>query len=83
MAALGRHTEIDFGTLRDLLEANDSVLSKAVAHLEKAGYVKVTKGFVGNRPRTWVEATAKGDRAYQQHLLALRAITTGILDEKS
>lgn len=80
MAALGRKIEIDFRTLSDLLEADDSVLSKAVSYLEKAGYVKVTKGYVGNRPRTWIEATTKGHRAYQQHLLALRAITDGILD---
>ncbi len=33
------------------------------------------------RPRTWVEVTTKGRRAYRQHLLALRAITEGILDE--
>lgn len=83
MAALGRHTEIDFRTLREVLEAEDSVLSKAISYLEKAGYVKVTKGYVGSRPRTWVEVTTKGHRAYQQHLLALRAITEGILDESS
>ena len=80
MAALGHRTEVDFRTLRDLLEANDSVLSKAISHLEKAGYVKVTKGYVGNRPRTWIESTMKGHRAYQNHLLALRAISEGILD---
>lgn len=83
MAALGRHTEIDFRTLRDVLETEDSNLSKAITHLEKAGYVKVTKGYVGNRPRTWIEATAKGHHAYRQHLLALRAITDGLVDESS
>lgn len=81
MAALGRRAVIDFGTLRDLLESNDSVLSKALTYLEEAGYVKVTKGYVGNRPRTWVQTTAKGGRAYQAHLLALRAITEGDFDE--
>lgn len=75
MAALGRRTEIDFGTLRDALEADDSSLSKSISHLEKAGYVKTTKGYVGNRPRTWIEATAKGSRAFARHLVALRAIT--------
>lgn len=83
MAALGPKTDIDFRTLRDLLEADDSVLSKAVSHLERAGYVRVTKGYVGNRPRTWIQATTKGHRAYQRHLLALRAITEGILDEST
>lgn len=36
---------------------------------------------MGSRPRTRVEAASKGHRAYQQHRLALRAITEGILDE--
>ena len=81
MAALGRRTQIDFGTLRDLLEADDSSLSKSISHLEKAGYVKTTKGYVGNRPRTWVEATAKGERAFARHLAALRAITDNVMGE--
>ncbi len=77
MAALGRRTEIDFSTLRDLLESNDSVLSKSLTHLEEAGYIKVTKGYAGNRPRTWIASTVKGNRAYQAHLLALHAIIDG------
>ncbi len=77
MAALGRRAEIDFGTLRDLLESNDSVLSKSLTHLERAGYIKVTKGYVGNRPRTWIHATVKGNRAYESHLVALRAVIEG------
>lgn len=81
MAALGRHAVIDFRTLRDLLEADDSVLSKGVSHLEKVGYVKVTKGYVGTRPKTWIAATAKGIRAYEAHLGALRAISENALGE--
>lgn len=77
MAALETNTEFDFRTLGDLLEADDSVLSKSIAHLDKAGYARVTKGYVGNRPRTWVQSTAKGVNAYRDHLLALRAITEG------
>lgn len=80
MAALGRENEFDFRTLRELLEADDSVLSKSVSHLERAGYVKVIKGYVGSRPRTWVTSTAKGRRAYHEHLRALHAITAGTLD---
>lgn len=80
MAALGRRTEVDFPSLRDLLEADDSSLSKAISHLEKVGYVKARKGYVGNRPRTWVEATQKGHRAFSRHLAALRAIAEGDAD---
>ncbi len=77
MAALESNTDLDFQLLRDLLEADDSVLSKSIAHLDKAGYVRVTKGLVGTRPRTWVQSTAKGHNAYRAHLRALRDITDG------
>ena len=75
MAAIGKDAEFDFATLSDLLEADASVLSKSISHLERAGYVRVTKGYVGNRPRTWVRATSRGFKAYLAHLRALRAIT--------
>ena len=83
MAALGARTEMDFRTLRELIETEDSALSKAVSHLESAGYVKVTKGYVGNRPRTWVEATAPGRRALRAHVRALQEIAGGVLDDES
>ncbi|BDZ39403.1 MarR family transcriptional regulator [Microbacterium suwonense] len=74
LAALSDDIELDFASLRDLIEADDSVVSKGIAHLEKLEYVKVTKGYVGTRPRTWVAATAKGRRALERHMGALRAI---------
>lgn len=74
MAALGPRNEIDFATLKQLLEVEDSALSKAISYFADAGYAKVIKGTVGNRARTWVTSTASGYRAYQQHLLALQAI---------
>ncbi|MGO1769018.1 MAG: transcriptional regulator [Microbacterium sp.] len=77
MAALGRRKEIDFGTLRDVMEADDSSLSKAISFLDAAGYVKTIKGYVGKRPRTWVTASARGHRAFVRHVAALRAIVGG------
>jgi DNA-binding MarR family transcriptional regulator len=77
MAALGGRAEVDFRTLRDLLETDDSALSKAISHLENAGYVKVTKGYAGSRPRTWVAATVRGSAAFERHVEALQAIAAG------
>lgn len=74
MAALVPDVEIDFRTLRELLEADDSALSKAVSHLDAAGYVAVTKGHVGNRPRTWMRPTRRGVDAFRAHIAALRDI---------
>lgn len=75
MAALAGDLELDFAALRELIEADDSVLSKGISHLEKLGYVKVTKGYVGKRPRTWVRSTSAGRRALHRHVQALRSIT--------
>lgn len=42
--------------------------------------MKVTKGYVGKRPRTWLSITADGRQAFTDHCEALRAIATGQLD---
>jgi hypothetical protein len=36
--------------------------------------VKVDKGYVGKRPRTWLSLTPAGRQAMTRHLEALRAI---------
>ncbi|WP_110589166.1 transcriptional regulator [Microbacterium suaedae] len=77
MAALLDASQIDFGTLRDLIEADDSAVSKGIAYLEREGYVTTTKGYVAARPRTWIATTAMGRAAYARHLTALRAIAEG------
>jgi DNA-binding MarR family transcriptional regulator len=80
MAALATDVEIDFAALRDLLEAEDSALSKAISHLGGVGYLAVRKGFVANRPRTWVKATPTGKAAMRIHVAALQAIANGLTD---
>lgn len=75
MAALAQVEEIDFKTLRDHLQLSDSVLSKQVAMLEGAGFVRIRKGFIGKRPRTWLTMNKRGESAWKTHLQALRSIT--------
>lgn len=74
MAALGDGMELDFAALREILQCADSPLSKAIAHLQAAGYVLARKGAVGNRSRTWVRSTGTGRDAFAAHLQALREI---------
>ncbi|WP_136057207.1 transcriptional regulator [Microbacterium sp. K24] len=74
MAALGDSIELDFATLAAILQAGDSVLSKAIAHLQDSGYVATRKVHAGSRPRTWVRATTEGADAFAGHLRALREI---------
>jgi DNA-binding MarR family transcriptional regulator len=63
--------------VRDQLEISDSMLSKQVSALEQAGYVKVDKGFIGKRARTWLSITRAGRSTYERHLAALRRIAGG------
>ena len=77
VAALDGVDEAEFARVRDVVEISDSALSKQATQLEAAGYVKIRKGYVGKRPRTWLSLTAQGRAAYRRHLDALRAIAGG------
>ncbi|SOD97483.1 winged helix-turn-helix domain-containing protein [Blastococcus haudaquaticus] len=74
VAALAGVDEAEFGHVRDIIEISDSALSKQATQLEAAGYVRMRKGYVGKRPRTWLSLTADGRQAYARHMQALRAI---------
>jgi DNA-binding MarR family transcriptional regulator len=74
IALLAAADRAEFGFVRDEVEISDSMLSKQVSALEQAGYVKVHKGFIGKRSRTWLSLTAVGRRRFDRHLAALRSI---------
>ncbi|MBR7743510.1 transcriptional regulator [Phycicoccus sp. BSK3Z-2] len=77
VATLAGVDEAEFAMVRDEVEVSDSALSKQVSTLEQAGYVRVRKGYIGKRPRTWLSLTAHGRRAFSDHLAALREIAGG------
>jgi DNA-binding transcriptional ArsR family regulator len=62
---------------RDAIQVSDSVLSKQLAVLEKAGYVKIRKSFVGKLPRTSASLAPDGRGAWTGHLQTLRDIAGG------
>lgn len=68
---------IEFGVLRDMLKLSDSALSKHLAVLESAGYVRLRKAMSGSRIRTSVSLTAQGRRALDGHIAALQEIAAG------
>ena len=74
MAMLAAASRAEFRFVRDELEISDSMLSKQVSALEQSGYVKVEKGFIGKRGRTWLSLTAAGRATFERHLSALRKI---------
>ncbi|WP_091673212.1 winged helix-turn-helix domain-containing protein [Amycolatopsis marina] len=74
MAALLAADKVEFRFVRDTVELSDSALSQHVTTLEQAGYVKVTKGQAGRRPRTWLSATKAGRTAFRDHLALLNEL---------
>lgn len=73
-AALAATDELEFAAARDHLQVSDSVLSRQASALEEAGIVRIKKGYVGKRPRTWFSLTPAGRRTWEAHLAALREI---------
>ncbi|MDO5729687.1 MAG: transcriptional regulator [Actinomycetaceae bacterium] len=80
VAALSGVEALDFASVRDLLEVSDSVLSRQATQLEEQGLIKVKKGYIGKRPRTWFSLTPAGRSSWEKHLSALREIAQGDID---
>ncbi|MEV6596666.1 transcriptional regulator [Actinoplanes sp. NPDC051346] len=74
VALLAPADEVEFATVRDAVQLTDSNLSKQASALEAAGYVRIRKGYVGKRPRTWLSLTPTGRSALTAHVAALDAI---------
>ena len=66
----------EFSFVRDSAQVSDSVLSKRISGLADGGYVEVRKGYVGKRPRTWINLSAAGRAALSGHVAALQEIAT-------
>jgi len=74
VALLAAAEEMEFAAVRDSVGLSDSALSKQASALEAAGYVRIRKGYVGKRPRTWLSLTPRGRGAFDIHVAALNAI---------
>jgi len=74
MAVLMVNETMDFNALKDLLELTDGNLATHIALLEREGYVKVQKRFVGKKPRTSYTATGTGRSAFREHVDALEQL---------
>ena len=68
--------EADFVYLANRTEFTSGKISSHMAKLEAAGYVDITKGFVGKRPRTTYKLTDSGRHAFEQY----RANIEGLLN---
>jgi DNA-binding MarR family transcriptional regulator len=65
---------LDFSRLKMLAGATDGNLGAHLLTLENAGYVSVTKEFLGRKPHTLVSLTPAGRKAFAKHVADLREI---------
>ena len=75
--ALGSAELMEVSTLKALISASDGNMATHLTALEKAGYIDVTKDFLGKKPRTRVALTAEGRRAFTRHVAYLKALLEG------
>lgn len=74
MAFLAGADSADFPSLRDRLQLTDGNLSVHLRKLEDAGYVEVTKAFVGRKPQTMAKITRPGRAAFGRYLQAMTSL---------
>jgi DNA-binding MarR family transcriptional regulator len=77
VSALLARKEATFSDLKSLLAATQGNLGMHLRRLEEAGYVAVTKEFVGRRPRTTCRLTRAGREAFLRHVRRLDALANG------
>lgn len=72
MSILMNVEEADFVYLRESTESTAGNLSVQLDKLSSAGYISVTKGFVGKKTRTTCRVTEKGRKAFENYVDALK-----------
>lgn len=72
-AMLAAGGTVDLAVVKERLDLSPSALSKQVAALVDAGYVRQGRPREDGR-RVWLSLTSEGTKAYKAHVAALRAI---------
>lgn len=65
--------EADFLFIREKTGATAGNISVQIEKLREAGYIEVTKGFLGKRTRTACNITEKGVTAFEEYVEALKS----------
>ena len=74
VALLSGVEQADFLYLQHETKINKGTLSNHLARLEEAGYVEITKTFRGKFPRTLLQLTPAGRKAFNHYRKALQGL---------
>ncbi len=78
LAVLAEGARAQFGFLQETLGLTDGNLSRHLRTLERAGYVRIEKGYEGRRPRTWVRISRAGRQALDSEIDLLKQVMAGV-----
>lgn len=80
--AVTGHQQMRFAALREAVGLSDSALSKHLATLEGAGYLRRQRDYAAMRAKdvVWVSLTPQGLAAFEAHLRALAQIAGAAAD---
>ena len=81
VATLAAADWAEFGFLKDRVGLSDSALSKQLAVLEDAGYLRTERRLEGNRHKVRAQLTTAGRSAFAGHVAALSEIVSGRLPQ--
>ncbi|WP_273130576.1 winged helix-turn-helix domain-containing protein [Bacillus weihaiensis] len=74
MSLLMTYDECDFTLLKKSLSITDGNLSSHLKKLEEANYINMQKTFVSKKPKTIVEITETGSKAYKEYIRTIEEI---------
>ena len=72
LAAQGADDRVAYGYVQKELALTGGNLTIHLRKLEEASYVAITKEFIDSKPRTWIQTTEAGRKAYARYLENLR-----------
>ena len=78
LAILHEGRRVEFGYLQEALDLTAGNLSQHLRVLDKAGLIRIEKGYDGRRARTWVSTTRAGSKALRDEVEALKTIVARI-----
>ena len=72
LVAQSEESRLAYGFIQGTLGLTGGNLTTHLRKLEEADYLATTKEFLDSKPRTWVQATSEGRRAFAEYLVNLQ-----------
>jgi DNA-binding HxlR family transcriptional regulator len=74
MSVLMVNDNVDFNTMKELLDVTDGNLASHLKALEKEEVIEVRKQFLGRKPNTSYKVTPLGEELFKKHIDALEKL---------